>query len=88
MAQNRIQDGLGRLVEHFLSNKDDENIAQTLEVCKRLLDRFIAISYDKILMIERMMRVKLLGMSNTSVNSSRGDVFLFQVIDANGSNSR
>lgn len=39
MAQSRIQDGLARLVEHLLSNKNDESIEQTLEVCQRLLER-------------------------------------------------
>jgi hypothetical protein len=40
MAQIRIQDGLERLVEYFLSNRDDKAVAQTLELCQRLLERF------------------------------------------------
>lgn len=40
MAQARIDDGLARLVEHFLANKDDESVKQILEVCKRLLERY------------------------------------------------
>lgn len=39
MAQARIQDGLSRLVQYLLPNKDDKSVAQTLEVCKRLLER-------------------------------------------------
>ena len=39
MAQVRIQDGLARLVEHFIQG-DDEGVAQTLEVCKRLIERY------------------------------------------------
>jgi lipase chaperone LimK len=39
MAQTRIQDGLTRLVEYFLSGQDDEGVEQTLEVCRRLLER-------------------------------------------------
>ena len=39
MAQSRINDGLNRLVDHFLSQRDDESVQQTLEVCKRLLER-------------------------------------------------
>jgi hypothetical protein len=40
MAQVRIQDGLSRLVEHFLQG-DDEAIASTLELCKVLIERLI-----------------------------------------------
>lgn len=40
MAQVRIQDGLERLVEHFVQ-EDDVSVAKTLEVCKRLIERFI-----------------------------------------------
>lgn len=40
MAQARIHDGLTRLVEHFLANKDEESVAQTLEICERLLQRW------------------------------------------------
>ena len=39
MSQTRIHDGLLRLVEHFLANKDDPAFGQTLEVCQRLLER-------------------------------------------------
>jgi hypothetical protein len=39
MAQIRIKDGLERLVEYFLSKRDDKTVAQTLDLCQRLLDR-------------------------------------------------
>jgi hypothetical protein len=38
MAQGRIQDGLTRLVEHYLQ-EDDEGVAQTMELCQRLIER-------------------------------------------------
>jgi hypothetical protein len=74
MAQVRIQDGLARLVEHFVQ-EDDVAVDKTLEVCKRLIERF---SLEGIsLMIERTM-AKLFGTSNMSVNSLNGDVSTMQ----------
>jgi len=38
---SRIHDGLIRLVEHFLSHDDDDSINQTLEVCRRILEKCV-----------------------------------------------
>lgn len=40
MAQVRINDGLARLVEHYLADQDDKSTIKTLEICKRLLERY------------------------------------------------
>jgi len=55
MAQTRIQDGLARLVEHFLANKDDPAYDQTLEVCKRLLERYPPYNDRDLMLVEKMM---------------------------------
>jgi len=43
MSQTRIKDGLERLVQHYLADKDDPAFEQTLEVCKRLLERYLPV---------------------------------------------
>jgi len=73
---NRIHDGLVRLVEHFLSEHDDDSVNQTLEVCKRILEKYV-ISFLMISfvcfrltgLLERVGMLNLLGMSNILTNS-------------------
>jgi hypothetical protein len=40
-SQNRINDGLTRLVSHFLGGKDDATIQQTQEIVRRLLETYV-----------------------------------------------
>jgi hypothetical protein len=40
MAQGRIQDGLTRLVRHFISDNDEEKVSHVLQICEQLAERF------------------------------------------------